>query len=127
MRPGWGARLNLQSEIDYFTDLQPIDQARLLAVFLNELAVEARTTYGPGADQVHDAARLRFVNEIVCRLARFIEQLLGEDDSRPADDVVMRMLLSPRADQAAERLVVNAYRRAIHGFDRYDATVTMDK
>ena len=119
--------MNLQSEIDYFTDLQPIDQARLLAVFLHELTVEARTTYGPSPEQVHDAARLRFVNEIVCRLARFIEQLLGEDDSRPADDVVMRMLLSPRADQAAERLVVNAYRRAIHGFDRYDATVTMDK
>jgi len=119
--------LNLQSEIDYFSDLQPIDQARLLAVFLHELTVEARTTYGPSSEQVHDGARLRFVNEIVCRLARFVEQLLGEDDSRPADDVVMRMLLSPRADQTAERLVVNAYRRAIHGFDRYDATVTMDK
>ena len=39
----------------------------------------------------------------------------------------MRMLLSPRADKAAERLVCNAYRRAIHGFDRYDTTVTMDK
>ena len=36
------------------------------------------------------------------------------------------MLLSPRADRVAERLVLNAYRRAIHGFDRYDATVTMD-
>ena len=39
----------------------------------------------------------------------------------------MRMLLSERPDKAAERLVINAYRRAIHGFDRYDATVTMDK
>ena len=28
-----------------------------------------------------------------------------------------------RADQAAERIVMNAYRRAMHGFDRYDATV----
>jgi hypothetical protein len=119
--------VNLQSEIDYFSDLQPLDQARLLAVFLHELTVEARTTYGPSADQVHDGARLRFVNEIVCRLARFIEQLLADDQARPADDVVMRMLLSSRADQAAERLIINAYRRAIHGFDRYDATVTMDK
>ena len=119
--------MNLQSEIDYFSDLQPVDQARLLAVFLHELTVEARTTYGPTTDQVHDGARLRFVNEIVCRLARFIEQLLAEDQNRPADDVVLRMLLSPRADQAAARLVVNAYRRAMHGFDRYDATVTMDK
>lgn len=119
--------MNLQSEIEYFSDLQPVDQARLLAVFLHELTVEARSTYGAAADQVHDGARLRFVNEIVCRLARFIEQLLADDQTRPADDVVMRMLLSPRADQAAERIIVNAYRRAMHGFDRYDATVTMDK
>ncbi len=119
--------MNLQSEIEYFSDLQPVDQARLLSVFMHELSIEARSTYGAQPDQVHDGARLRFVNEIVCRLARFIEQLLAEDQTRPADDVVMRMLLSPRADQAATRLIVNAYRRAMHGFDRYDATVTMDK
>jgi hypothetical protein len=119
--------VNLQSEIEYFSDLDPIDQARLLAVLLHELSVEARSTYGPTAETVHDGARLRFVNEIVCRLARFIEQLLADDANRPADDVVMRMLLSTRADQSAERIINNAYRRAIHGFDRYDATVTMDK
>jgi hypothetical protein len=119
--------VNLQSEIEYFSDLQPVDQARLLAVFMHELSIEARSTYGAQPEQVHDGARLRFVNEIVCRLSRFIEQLLAEDQTRPADDVVMRMLLSPRADQAAARLIVNAYRRAMHGFDRYDATVTMDK
>jgi len=119
--------VNLQSEIEYFSDLQPVDQARLLAVFMHELSIEARTTYGAQPDQVHDGARLRFVNEIACRLSRFIEQLLAEDQTRPADDVVMRMLLSPRADQAATRLIINAYRRAMHGFDRYDATVTMDK
>jgi len=119
--------VNLQSEIEYFSDLDPVDQARLLAVFLHELSVEARSTYGAATEQVHDGARLRFVNEIVCRLARFIEQLLADDHTRPTDDVVMRMLLSSRADQSAERLVMNAYRRAMHGFDRYDTTVTMDK
>ncbi|MFI4914406.1 MAG: hypothetical protein ACHQAR_04370 [Steroidobacterales bacterium] len=119
--------MNLQSEIDYFSDLAPVDQARLLAVFLYELTVEGRSTYGPDAEKVHDGARLRFVNEIVCRLARFVEQLLADDHTRPSDDIVMRMLLSPRNDKAAERLVQNAYRRAIHGFDRYDATVMMDK
>jgi hypothetical protein len=119
--------MNLQSEIEYFSDLQPLDQARLLAVFLHELSVEARTTYGSTPEQVQDGARLRFVNEIVCRLARFIEQLLADDQTRPGDDVVLRMLLSPRGDQTAERLVTNAYRRAMHGFDRYDATVAMDK
>lgn len=118
--------MNLQSEIEYFSDVQPVDQARLLSVFLHELAVEARSTYGPSADQVHDGARLRFVNEIVCRLAGFIEQLLADDRTRPADEVVLRMLLSPRPDAIAQDLVRNAYRRAIHAFDRYDATVTMD-
>lgn len=118
--------MNLQSEIDYFSELPPLDQARLLAVFLHELTAEARGTYGPTAEQVHDPARLRFVNEIVCRLARFLEQLLADDHDRPADEVVMRMLLASRADKAAERLVMTAYRRAIHGFDRYDTTMTID-
>ena len=31
-----------------------------------------------------------------------------------------------RADKAAERLVRSAYRRAIHGFDRYDTTTVID-
>jgi hypothetical protein len=118
--------VNLQSEIQYFSELQPLDQARLMAVFLHELSAEARTTYGVIVDQVEDPARLRFVNEIVCRLTRFTEQLLADDANRPGDDVVLRMLLSPRADKAAERIVQNAYRRAIHGFDRYDTTVAMD-
>jgi hypothetical protein len=118
--------VNLQSEIQYFSELQPLDQARLMAVFLHELTAEARTTYGATVDQVEDPARLRFVNEIVCRLTRFIEQLLADDANRPADDVVLRMLLSARADKPAERIVQNAYRRAIHGFDRYDTTVAID-
>ena len=118
--------MNLQSEIEYFSDLALPDQARLLAVFLHELATEARTTYGEQANQVADGARLRFANEIVCRLGLFIEQLLADDQTRPTDEVVMRMLLSSRADKGAERLVLNAYHRAIHGFDRYDTTVMMD-
>ncbi len=85
--------MNLQSEIDYFRELAPIEQARLMAVFLHELSVEARRTYGAGADQVRDGARLRFVNEIVCRLARFIEQVLADEADRPGEDVLMRMLL----------------------------------
>jgi hypothetical protein len=75
---------------------------------------------------VHDGAHLRFVNEIYHRITRVIEQLLAEEATRPADDVVLRMLLSPRADTVAQELVQNAYRRAIHAFDRYDVTVAMD-
>ncbi|HEV7432047.1 MAG TPA: hypothetical protein VGN77_03325, partial [Steroidobacteraceae bacterium] len=62
---------------------------------------------------------------ITSRLARYIEQVLADESDRPGEDVLMRMLLAPRADKAAERLVVNAYRRAIQGFDRNDITVTM--
>jgi hypothetical protein len=117
--------MNLQSEIDYFTDLRVIDKARLLNLFLHELAEEARGTYGPGTEQVHDSAHLRFVNELVHRLTRVIEQLMAEDVARPADDVLLRMLLSPRADKIAERLVLNAYRRAIQGFESFDTTILM--
>jgi hypothetical protein len=117
--------VNLQSEIEYFTDLAVLDKARLLNSFLHELAQEARTTYGPGTEAVHDTLHLRFVNEITFRLTRLIEQFLAEDAARPADEVVLRMLLSPRADKVAERLIFNAYRRAIQGFESYDTTVLM--
>jgi len=116
--------MNLNSEIDYYAELRPIDKARLLNLFLHELAEEARGTYGPG-EQVHDAAHLRFANEMYHRLTRVIEQLLAEEATRPADDVVLRMLLAPRVDKVAERLVFNAYARAIQGFESYDTTVLM--
>jgi hypothetical protein len=117
--------VNLKSEIEYFTELGLLDKARLLNSFLHELAEEARGTYGPGVAEVHDTAHLRFANELVHRLTRVIEQLLAEDSTRPSDDVVMRMLLSSRADKEAERLVFNAYRRAVQGFESYDTTVLM--
>ena len=117
--------MNLKSEIEFFAELRLVDKARLLNLFLHELAEEARGTYGPGADQVYDTAHLRFANELVHRLTRVIEQLLAEEAARPADEVVLRMLLAPRADKAAERLVYNAYKRAIQGFESYDTTVLM--
>jgi len=88
--------MNLRSEIEFYSELRLLDKARLLNLFLHELAEEARATYGPGIDQVHDTAHLRFVNELTHRLTRVIEQLLAEEATRPADDIVLRMLLSPR-------------------------------
>ena len=117
--------MNLASEIEFYSELRLVDKARLMNLFMHELAEEARTTYGAGADQVHDGAHLRFVNELYHRLTRLIEQLLAEDATRPADEVVLRMLLAPRADKVAERLVFNAYARAIQGFESYDTTVLM--
>lgn len=118
--------MNLNSEIAFYSELRTVDKARLLNLVLHELAEEARGTYGPGAEQVHDGAHLRFTNELCHRLTRVIEQLLAEESTRPADDVVLRMLLAPRADKVAERLVFNAYGRAIQGFESYDTTVLMN-
>src|SRR5260370_5313519 len=117
--------MNLNSEIEFYAALRLVDKARLLNRFLHELEEEARGADGPGAEQVHDGAHLRFVNELYHRLTRVIEQLLAEEATRPADDVVLRMLLAPRADKVAERLVFNAYARAIQGFESYDTTVLM--
>ena len=74
-----GPVMNLNSEIQFYAELRLVDKARLLNLFLRELAEEARGTYGPGAEQVHDAAHLRFVNELYHRLTRVIEQLLAEE------------------------------------------------
>ena len=117
--------MNLQSEIQYFTELDPVGRARLIALLVHELSIEARATYGSSAELVQDGTRLRFVNEMNARLARYIEQVLIDEPGRPGPEVLLRMLLTPRADKAAERLVLSAYRRAIQGVDRQDTTVTM--
>ena len=117
--------MNLQSEIQYFSELSPASQARLVAGFLYELTVEARVTYGAGPEDVKDPARLRFVNELTARLVRYVAQVLIDEPGRASEDALVRMLLAPRVDKAAERMVLNAYRRTIQGFDRDDTTVTM--
>jgi hypothetical protein len=117
--------MNLQSEITFFSEMAIQDKARLMASFLGELTTEARSTYGATLDSVHDAARLRFTNEMCNRVTRLIEQYLGDDKARPADDVVLRMVLATRADKVAEKMVHAAYRRALQNFERYDTTVFM--
>jgi hypothetical protein len=51
---------------------------------------------------------------------------LSEDAQRPQDDVVIRMLLSTRADKNAERIIQNAYRRVLTSFESYDTTVLLN-
>lgn len=118
--------MNLQSEIAYYSDVGLADKARLMASFLSELTSEARATYGAAQDAVHDAVHLRFANEMCNRISKLIEQYLTDDKSRPTDEVVLRMMLSPRADKTAERMVHNAWRRALQNFERYDTTVFMN-
>jgi len=114
--------MNIQSEIEFFSDLGLVDKARFITRLMFEIAEEAKVGAGDGGD----AARLRFANEINQRLARFAYQLLGEDIARPQDDVMIRMLLGARADKNAQRIVQNAYRRVLTGFESFDTTVLLN-
>jgi len=114
--------MNIQSEIDFFSDLGLIDKARFMTRLIAEIAEEAKVGAGDG----QDLARLRFSSELMQRLARFSYQLMSEDTSRPADDVVIRMLLGTRADKNAERIVHTAYRRVLTSYESFDTTVLLN-
>ncbi len=114
--------MNIQSEIDFFSDLGLVDKARFVTRLLYEVAEEAKLGAGDGMD----LQRLKFANEMTQRLARFSYQLLSEDAARPQDDVLIRMLLGTRADKNAERIMHNAYRRVLLGFESFDTTVLMN-
>ena len=88
-------------------------EVRLLAHFMYEMTLEARNFYGAGGDQPMDPHKLRFINEVQHRVTRFIEQILIDDPARPSDEVLLRLLLAPRAEKAIEGLVLSAYTRTI--------------
>jgi folate-dependent tRNA-U54 methylase TrmFO/GidA len=113
--------MNIQSEIEFFSDLGLVDKARFVTRLIIEVTEEAKVAMGDGQDM----SRLRFANEITQRLARFSYQILSEDSARPQDDVVIRMLLGTRADKNAERIMQNAYRRVLTGFESFDTTVLL--
>ncbi len=114
--------MNVQSEIEFFSDLGLVDKARFVNRLIFEIAEEAKVGRGDG----NEASRLRFANEMNQRLARFGYQILGEDQTRPQDDVVIRMLLGTRADKNAERIMRTAYRRVLTGFESFDTTVLLN-
>jgi hypothetical protein len=114
--------MNIQSEVEYFTDLGQIDKARFVTRVVCEIADEAKLGPADGTELV----RLKFANEITQRLVRFTYQLLSEDPGRPQDDVVIRMLLAARTDKQAERIVRNAYRRVLNSFESFDTTVLLN-
>jgi hypothetical protein len=114
--------MNIQSEIEFFSDLSLIDKARFVTRLIFEVAEEAKV----GAGSANDAVHLRFANEMNQRLARFAYQILGEDNSRPQDDVMIRMLLGARGDKNAERIMQNAYRRVLMGFESFETTVLLN-
>jgi hypothetical protein len=114
--------MNIQSEIEFFSDLGLVDKARFITRLMIEVAEEAKVGMGDG----QDLSRLRFAGEINQRLARFSYQLLSEDAARPADDVVIRMLLGTRLDKNAERIMQNAYRRVLTSFESFDTTVLLN-
>jgi hypothetical protein len=114
--------MNIQSEIEFFSDLGLVDKSRFLMRLIGEVAEEAKAGTGDG----QDVSRLRFANEINQRVARFSYQLLSEDPARPQDDVVIRMLLGTRVDKNAERIMQNAYRRVLMSFESFDTTVLLN-
>ena len=114
--------MNIQSEIDFFSELGLIDKARFLSRLMSELSEEVKS----GSVDAGDVARFRFAVEINQRLARLVYQLLSEDLARPQDDVVIRMLLSARADKATERLMHKAYSRVVTSFESHDTTVLLN-
>lgn len=113
--------MNIQSEIEFFSDLGIVDKARFVVRLMIEVAEEAKVATGD-----NDLSRLRFANEINQRLARFSYQLLSEDAQRPQDDVMIRMLLGQRADKNSQRIMQNAYRRVLTSFESYDTTVLLN-
>jgi hypothetical protein len=115
--------MNVQSEIEFFSDLGLVDKARFISRLICEIAEDAKVGSGDGSD----AVRYKFANEMSQRLARFTYQLLGEDLARPQDDVVIRMLLGARADKNAQRIMHNAYRRVLTGFESFDTTVLLNQ
>ena len=115
--------MNIQSEIEFFSDLGLVDKARFITRLIFEIVEEAKVGAGDGAD----AARYKFANEMCQRLARFTYQLLGEDAARPQDDVVIRMLLGARSDKNAQRIMHNAYRRVLTSFESFDTTVLLNQ
>jgi len=112
--------MNIQSEIEFFSDLGLVDKARFITRLICEIAEEAKVGDG------NDAVRFRFANEMSQRLARFTYQLLGEDAARPQDDIVIRMLLGSRGDKNALRIMHNAYRRVLTSFESFDTTVLLN-
>jgi hypothetical protein len=115
--------MNIQSEIEYFSDLGPIDKARFVVRLIAELLEEAKL----GASQDGEVNRLNlFTAELCQRLARFGYQILSEDAGRPSDEVVIRMLLGARADKSADRIVQTAYRRVLTSFEGFDTTVLLN-
>ncbi len=111
--------MNIQSEIEFFTDMGLVDKARFITRLICEISDEAKLSGS-------DAAQLRFAIEINQRLARFSYQILSEDAARPPDDVVIRMLLGTRTDKNAERIVQNAYRRLLNTFESFETTVLLN-
>jgi hypothetical protein len=114
--------MNIQSEIDFFSDLCPVDKARFIVRLIAEVSEETKVGAGDG----HDLSRLKFAVEMNQRLGRFAYQLLSEDAARPPDDVMIRMLLSLRADQHCQRIMQNSYRRVLTSFESVDTTVLLN-
>ena len=105
--------MNIDSEVRHFEEMSSLEKARLLAHFMYEMTLEARNFYAASGDHPIDPHKLRFINEVQHRVTRFIEQILIDDPARSSDEVMLRLLLAPRAEKAIEGLLHSAYTRTI--------------
>ena len=115
-------RMNIQSEIEFFSDLGLVDKARFVTRLIGEVAEEAKVEPGDG----HDARRLRFSNRDDPAVGALQLSAAERRQRPPSDDVVIRMLLGTRADKNAERIMQNAYRRVLTSFESFDTTVLLN-
>jgi hypothetical protein len=105
--------MNLDSEIRHFEGLSALEKSRLLAHFMYEMTLEARNFYQSTGDSPIDLHKMRFIIEVQHRVSRFIEQILIDDPARTSDEMMLRLLLAPRAEKAIEGLMLAAYARTI--------------
>jgi len=111
-------RMNIQSEIEFFSDLGSSIRLASSRALICEIA-ENQSRQRRRSDAV-----VTIRNEMSQRLARFTTSF-GEDAARPRrcrDPHV----LGARADKNAQRIMQNAYRRVLTSFESFDTTVLLN-
>ena len=79
-----------------------------------ELTIAGRSIWSDETlDRDVQLTALKWLNEIQHRLTRFIEQILADGPARPTNEVMIRLLLAPRAEKTIEDLMHAAWSRTI--------------
>ena len=117
--------MNLQSEIDYYSEMRIADKARLMASFLSELTDRgAAPTYGAALDSVHDGCAPAVRQRNVQPHHQAHRAVPGRRQVPPGRRRgVAHAAVAARRQGSPRRWSSTAYRRALQNFERYDTTV----